>query len=109
MNKYSSLRRLRNKNNCKSGYLSVDELKYAITFWIKAAQTFAFSKEINQIKVNKGIDNKLLNLEPFLDDNEVLRVGGRLRQSDLPFQVKLPIILSSDTKLTKLIVMDVHY
>ena len=37
--------------------------------------------------------SSLYKLDPFLDKEGVLRVGGRLRQSSIPYAVKQPVIL----------------
>ena len=35
----------------------------------------------------------LYRLDPILDENGILRVGGRFQQADVPCEVKHPIIL----------------
>jgi hypothetical protein len=49
-------------------------------------------KELNR---DNAEDKSLLTLHPFLDKNGLLRVGGRVGRSALPFDAKHPIILSS--------------
>ena len=51
--------------------------------------------------------NRLHRLDPFIDDDGILRVGGRLRRSDISFESKHPAILPQ-THLTKLIVSQCH-
>ncbi|XP_071486763.1 uncharacterized protein [Diadema antillarum] len=51
--------------------------------------------------------NRLYHLDPFKDDDGILRVGGRLRRSDISFESKHPAILPQ-THLTKLIVSQCH-
>ena len=48
-------------------------------------------------------ESKLKNLHPFLDDNEVLRVGGRLSNSQLEFNGKFSAILNKSYHLTSFI------
>ncbi|GFU18969.1 integrase catalytic domain-containing protein [Trichonephila clavipes] len=46
--------------------------------------------------------------DPFLDENSLLRVGGRLSNADLPFEAKHQIIIPSKHKFTKLLFEHVH-
>ncbi|XP_043481819.1 uncharacterized protein LOC122510923 [Leptopilina heterotoma] len=50
----------------------------------------------------------LAPLSPFLDSEEVLRVEGRLKQSDLAFSEKHPILLPRDHELTIILIRDQH-
>ncbi|XP_054773404.2 uncharacterized protein LOC129281498 [Lytechinus pictus] len=51
--------------------------------------------------------SRLCRLDPFIDDDGILRVGGHLRRSDLSFESKNPAILPQ-IHLTKLIVSQCH-
>lgn len=48
------------------------------------------------------------SLNPYIDSNEVLRVGGRLRNTDIPIKIKHPIILGNKSELSRLIIKDAH-
>lgn len=50
----------------------------------------------------------MLNLAPFLDKDEVLRVGGRLLQSNYSFNKKHPILLPQSHHLTYVIFHNQH-
>ena len=50
----------------------------------------------------------IYKLDPFLDDNGILRVGGRLGRAGFQYNVKHPIILPKKTHVTKLIVRYFH-
>jgi len=62
--------------------------------------------------MEKGsLSNKssLLSLNPFLDGNhQLLRVGGRLQNSDLVFDQQHPLILPKGHHITTLIIEDIH-
>ena len=61
--------------------------------------------------LEKGsLSNKrsLLSVNPFLDRNRLLRVGGRLENSDLAFDQQHPMILPKGHHITTLIVEDIH-
>jgi len=50
----------------------------------------------------------LRSLSPFIDEDGILRVGGRLRSSKLPDKTKHPIILPKEGHVTTMIVGHVH-
>jgi hypothetical protein len=52
--------------------------------------------------------SRLLTLSPFLSKNNLIRVGGRLRNASLKFDTKHPILLPNDHHVTKLIVEQTH-
>ena len=52
--------------------------------------------------------SSLFHLDPFLDENSVLRVGGRIKHAMVSFDVKHPIILPSKNHVTELIVQHHH-
>ncbi|XP_073968186.1 uncharacterized protein [Bombus fervidus] len=56
-----------------------------------------------QANRNSTVKGKLQRLNPFLDKDGMLRVGGRLRHSTLPFNQKHPIILPKSTTIALII------
>ncbi|GFV83864.1 integrase catalytic domain-containing protein [Trichonephila clavipes] len=84
------------KESCnKEKYLTTDEIKRSTEFLAKIAQLSEFKAEIDALKKGKGVSktSKLRALDPFLDENSLLRVGGRLSNADLPFEAKHQIII----------------
>ncbi|XP_033214090.1 uncharacterized protein LOC117171146 [Belonocnema kinseyi] len=77
--------------------------------WIRYIQAKLFLKEIydinEKVELNRG--NPLLPLNPFVDGNKILRVGGRLAHANLEFDRKFPIILKAHPVVT-LIIRHVH-
>ena len=45
-------------------------------------------------KVSLQSSSKISNLDPFIDENEVLHVGGRIKRSNLNTEYMHPILLS---------------
>lgn len=90
--------------------LSTHELANARTFWIKKVQSEAFSEDITLMRDNKPLPRRsqLRTLTPFLDQEGVLRVGGRLRNAPLPFEEKHPAILPKRAHLSSLLVDAAH-
>lgn len=83
---------------------SIEEKAQAMRYFIKYQQQLDFAKEI--IGETKG--SKLEPLLPFLDENGILRMGGRLRHAKYPFDMKHPIIIPPKTRLSWLIIKDAH-
>ena len=52
--------------------------------------------------------SSLKTLHPFIDKEGLLRVGGRLQQSTLPYQTMHQMILPSNHHFTKLVVSAEH-
>ncbi|GFY27750.1 integrase catalytic domain-containing protein [Trichonephila clavipes] len=79
----------------KEKYLTADEVKRSTEFLAKIAQLSEFKAEIDALKKGKGVSktSKLKALDTFLDENSLLRVGGRLSNADLPFEAKHQIII----------------
>ncbi|GFU62745.1 integrase catalytic domain-containing protein [Trichonephila clavipes] len=99
---YRFLFNIRNPTNKKTGPLTSDEMKEAEIYLMKQVQLSSFYKEIRAMQNGDDICNKskILNLSPFLDDKGIIRVGGRLKHSRLPYSSKHPILLPAKSKLT---------
>ena len=69
-----------------------------------------FSPQIALLRDSKPLPGKdrLASLSPFLDQSEVLRVGGRLSNSDFPPDVKNPILLPPKHPITQMIISHFH-
>ncbi|GFW77551.1 uncharacterized protein TNCV_2499431 [Trichonephila clavipes] len=78
--------------NKVAGPLTTKEFVQAETYLIKKVQEQEFSSDINHLKSKGSVlpNSKLKTLNPFLDDNGVLRVGGRLCNLELSFDKKAP-------------------
>ena len=87
---------------------------------IKAVQVQAFPDEIEllrrlkpnptsreDVKIRKASLRKnsaLFRLDPFLYNEGILRVGGRIHRADVPFHVKHPAIIPRKGHITSLII-----
>jgi len=68
-----------------------------------------FNKEIRALTKGTGqMSNLYARLTPFLDEDGVLRVGGRIKHALLAFDEKHPIILPPQSHLTSLIIDYCH-
>ena len=103
---------------------NVEELRKAELAIVKAVQEEAFPKEIQMLRKCDDSDNErdhnrkrkatmkktssLFRLDPFLDDEGILRVGGRLTRASVSFDVKHPAILPRKGHVTALIIRHYH-
>ena len=92
------------------GFITSKELNSALNRWIKFVQLSTFSAEINSLSKNKPLlcNNKILSFNPFLDDQGILRVGGRLHHSHIAYESKHPVLLPKRHHLTDLIIRHYH-
>ena len=101
--------------------LTADELQEAEVWILKRDQRKFFAKEIdilrkrqedrNKIKKRKTFVPKsspLYNLSPFLDEEGLLRVGGRMERSPMSFDIRHPIILAKNSYVTGLLIRQAH-
>lgn len=87
--------------------LTFDELDNGLKLMVKCVQHEVYAEEFKCIVKNKPIKGKLRNLNPVLDDN-MLRVGGRIRHSDLPKDQKHPYILPEKNHFTEILIETIH-
>ncbi|XP_036325128.1 uncharacterized protein LOC118738311 [Rhagoletis pomonella] len=104
--------RSRRKNSPVEFYgLSASKVNAAEKLLCRVAQEATFPAEITALRVGQplGSDSTINNLAPFIDDEKILRVGGRLEAATwLPFDCLHPIILPEKHQLTVLIVTHYH-
>lgn len=70
-----------------------------------------FSDELTALKNNRPVfsRSRLRLLHPYIDDNGIIRVGGRLsKSSSLPHDAKHPIMLPSKCHISRLIFVHEH-
>jgi len=90
-------------------YLSANERKVALGYWIKIVQGMSFYDEIEAIKDGKAVKSSINSYLPFLDENGILRVGGRLEKAHhLKQTAKHPIMLPKGNILSSLLISDHH-
>ncbi|XP_055523135.1 uncharacterized protein LOC129717295 [Wyeomyia smithii] len=92
-------------------YLSVEQLAQTRNMLIQLAQSDGFPAELKDLREGRSVDkrSKIRRLNPFLDPEGVLRVGGRLNLSQLPYQAKHPALLPSFHPFSLLIAQHYHH
>ncbi len=93
-----------------SGYIRAKEMEKAETYWIRIAQEETYFEEIKSLRNNKEISkkSKILKLNPFIDENYLLRLKGRLQESGLSYNERHPIILPKKSELAKKLIWNAH-
>ena len=90
--------------------LSVDEINDAEHIIVKDVQATVFGQEIKVVSEGQVLPNSnvLSSLCPFVDDQGILRVGGRLSNLNIPMEMKHPPILARTHPATKLLIDWTH-
>lgn len=91
-------------------FLTSQELHEALVVCIKHCQRKEFENDLEHLSKTGTVQpkSKLKSLNPFLDQDGIIRVGGRLQHANLNNDVKHPIILPKNGHLTQLIISDAH-
>ncbi|XP_055584842.1 uncharacterized protein LOC129737707 [Uranotaenia lowii] len=104
--RYLNNRRKPKEERVLHPHLTIDELRNSMLVIVRVIQRLEFDDEIK--RVQKGVPCKrLAALNPILSDG-LLRVGGRLRHSNLPDESKHQLILPNNNSVTKLLVRALH-
>nr|CAI5833055.1 unnamed protein product [Callosobruchus analis] len=92
------------------GHLSTSEINDAFHSLIRISQLLSFPSDYQRLKEGNNLSSssRILSLSPFMDRDGLIRVGGRLKNSNLPYCRKHPILLNSSHHLTKLIIRKAH-
>ncbi|XP_045769775.1 uncharacterized protein LOC123870493 [Maniola jurtina] len=92
------------KRQASNDFISEDELQNALNVMIRISQKESFSEyDLLMRKQKLPSKSQLLKLNVFMDDQNIMRVGGRLENSSFAYEKKHPILLQSTHKFTKLL------
>lgn len=86
-----------NKETRNLQNLTIGELQTSIDTLTRISQRESFPIDYEELQKNNSVPrkSKLLSLNTFIDDNNIIRVGGRLKQSSYSFNKKHPAVLDS--------------
>lgn len=75
--------------------MRLHDLRCAKLYWLKTVQRDTFATEIEVLQTNAQLkpSNPLANLNPYLNPDGLLRVGGRLHHANIGDSCKHPILL----------------
>ncbi|XP_064648534.1 uncharacterized protein LOC135500812 [Lineus longissimus] len=88
--------------------IKVKDLIQAENIWLQALQSDIYHQEIQAINGVRVRAPLVRQLRLFLDDNGILRVGGRLQNAPLDYVTKFPALLPRVHDFTGLIVQRAH-
>ncbi|XP_044575175.1 uncharacterized protein LOC123258984 [Cotesia glomerata] len=109
INSFSYCLRMLKNNLFKYKSLSVEEKLLTEIKILTLIQNEQYHYEIEQIKETGETKNlRLRCLNPFIDSNGLLRLGGRLKHAPISFSKKHPILLPSRHYVTDLIIRETH-
>lgn len=92
------------------GPISSAEGEDAMLVHLKYAQAQSFQEHLTILKAGKLLPNndKFRSLSIFLDSTGLIRVGGRLRNAQIDYDTKHPILLPAAARITTLILEHEH-
>lgn len=87
--------------------MSASDYDFAELLVLRELQRFYFPSEYTKLEEGDICSHPFRHLKPFLKDG-LIRVGGRLRNSDLDYNSKYPILLPSKDPVLNLLI-DYHH
>ncbi|XP_029170489.1 uncharacterized protein LOC114940134 [Nylanderia fulva] len=89
--------------------VSANEFERASLFWLKTIQRDMFSSDLKALRQRQQLSprSSIRSYDPFIDEQGLIRVGGRLQNSNFPYKTKHPILLTSHP-LIMLLIRDAH-
>ncbi|XP_036320521.1 uncharacterized protein LOC118735037, partial [Rhagoletis pomonella] len=90
--------------------ITPNDLERARKFWVKSTQAAYFAHELKTLSANQKLPHThvLSRLTAFIDEEAILRVGGRLHSSQLDPESKHPAILPKNSPFTTLVIRHAH-
>ncbi|XP_065723385.1 uncharacterized protein [Drosophila suzukii] len=95
-----------------TGPIQVSEFQQALFALVRMVQQEVYLEELSRLRSNKFLSkhNKLSQLSPFLDDEGLMRVKGRLKNAlQLSMSQRTPKILPKAHHLTILVIRNAHH
>ncbi|XP_039299502.1 uncharacterized protein LOC120355229 [Nilaparvata lugens] len=110
------LRFIHNLKHCRepasqqSVELSVQEIQAAELRIIQDIQSDVFADDLKSLRQGKELpsNSSIKSLSPFIHTDNLLRVGGRLREADIPFDYKHQILLPAKHRFTRALIVSFH-
>ena len=102
-------RRRLNRRNPR--LVPLEELDVAANYWYAIVQKTHFPDELRILaKESRKVptSSRICSLNPFIDDQGILRVGGRQQKAKFSYNSRHPVILDSKHPFTKLLIRSEH-
>ena len=101
---------LSKQKDCRT--FNVEEVQDAEDAIVKFVQKEAFYEEVETLRKNNSSGvltrSNVYRLDPFMDRNGLIRVGGRLRNAKLDYNMKHPVLLPKKVHITNLVIRSTH-
>ncbi|XP_054287839.1 uncharacterized protein LOC129003567 [Macrosteles quadrilineatus] len=95
------------KEKITEPFLTSKERASALHLLVKLTQSSYLPDHIDKLATDQT-SHSLQRLSPFLDEQGLIRVGGRLKNSQLPYNAKFPMLLPKQCHLTNLLIDHYH-
>ena len=105
------LKFISNLRNKQRGWITTEDIHRAELFLLRRVQKAAFSLELDLLRSpdqHIPSSSRLYKLDPFLDENDLIRIGGRIKDSSLVFEERHPVVLPKKHEFTDSIVSFCH-
>lgn len=108
--KTESKKSKRGKVQVKFSPPSNEEKATAMMYLLRRAQESHYGKEINALRSKQVLpeNSRILPLNPILDGDGIVRVGGRLNRSELDYEAKHPAIIPNGSDLARMFLDYAH-
>ena len=93
-----------------SKVIDTNEYNEAFRVIVVLQQQLFFPNDVARLKEGRPVKKKssLRSLNPILEEDGLLRIGGRLQNSNYSNEKKHPVILSAKSHVTKLLIRHIH-
>lgn len=91
-----------------SKIMTLDHLNLAEIYIIRIVQQHHFAKEYNDLKKGQILSKPFGKLNLILDSNNIIRIGGRLSNADLSYEMKHPALLPKSDRVVDLLIDYYH-
>ncbi|XP_055527820.1 uncharacterized protein LOC129720382 [Wyeomyia smithii] len=88
--------------------IQAHEIAEATHLIIKFVQKESFEELFDELKAGKRKLKQYRNLAPFIDADGLIRVGGRLKYSSIPYDGKHQILLPEKHHVTQILIRQLH-
>ncbi|XP_014288278.3 uncharacterized protein [Halyomorpha halys] len=94
----------RSRSSPLTGPISAKEYSRALLACVRLVQRTSLPPDLH----SSSVPREYRQLNPFVDEVGLVRVGGRIRNSEAPQDQKHPLLLPHDHQITRLVIDDIH-
>ena len=90
--------------------LTANDFQLATETLLRQSQLPSFPAVLGKLLRKKPLSSKdkLLSLNPFIDERPIIRSSGRLKYIPLPAATRLPVVLVAQNAITRLLMLHFH-